>query len=131
MGFAGAWEPGNGFPSNIPGARFVIYLSVVVRRFSTPKQLNIDFQALIISRIQYATSACDACVHTEWWHKTDVFLSREFLSGLCCNATFDSLLYAADQPYSSPSVIVLIEYMQLYQQLETRVVTTRVQNMAV
>jgi hypothetical protein len=75
-----------------------LYLLKMLRKQGlAPKQLGIVFQALIISRIQYAISAWGGFVHSDWKRKIDAFLLRAHRSGLCTNLTFDTLLFAADQ----------------------------------
>jgi hypothetical protein len=75
-----------------------LYLLKLLRKQGlAPKQLGIVFQALIISRLQYAISAWGGFVHSDWRRKIDAFLLRAYRSGLCTNLTFDSLLFAADQ----------------------------------
>ena len=75
-----------------------IYLLKLLRKQGfPPKQLNAVFQAIIISRIQYAISAWGSFIHGDWIHKIEAFLTRAHHSGLCQDATFNSLLFAADQ----------------------------------
>jgi hypothetical protein len=61
------------------------------------KQLSIVFQALVISRIQYAVSAWGGFILAVWKRKIDVFLLRAYRFGFCGDISFDSLLFSADQ----------------------------------
>jgi hypothetical protein len=73
-----------------------LYLMKLLRKQGLPpKQMGIVFQAIIISRIQYAISAWGGFVHSDWKRKIDALLLRAYRSGLCTDLTFDSLLFAA------------------------------------
>jgi hypothetical protein len=55
------------------------------------------FQALVISRIQYAVSAWGGFILAVWKRKIDVFLLQAYRFGFCGDISFDSLLFSADQ----------------------------------
>jgi hypothetical protein len=75
-----------------------IYLMKLLRKQGLPlKQLSILFQALVISRIQYAVSAWVGFILAVWKRKIDVFLLRAYHFGFCGDVSFDSLLFSADQ----------------------------------
>jgi hypothetical protein len=75
-----------------------LHIIKLLRKQALPhEQLCIVFQAIIVSRIQYAISAWGGFVHADWKRKIDNFLWRAFQSGLCSDLTFDSLLFSADQ----------------------------------
>jgi hypothetical protein len=54
------------------------------------------FQAIIVSRIQYALPAWGGFVSCKMKHKTDALFSRANLSGFCNTFLFDGLLFSAD-----------------------------------
>jgi hypothetical protein len=75
-----------------------LHIIKLLRKQALPhEQLCIVFQAIIVSRIQYAISAWGGFVHADWKRKIDYFFWRAFQSGLCSDLTFDSLLFSADQ----------------------------------
>ena len=55
-----------------------LYLMKLLRKQGlSPKQMGIVFQAIIISRIQYAISAWGGFVHSDWKRKINALL-------ICC-----------------------------------------------
>jgi len=74
-----------------------LYLIKLLHHQGLPlEQLNIVFQAIIVSRIPYAVSAWGGFVTYDIKRKIDTFFSRANRSGFCNNFTFDTLLSPAD-----------------------------------
>ena len=75
-----------------------LYLMKLLRKQGLPnKQLNIVFQAIIVSRVQYAVSAWGGFLTADLIQQIDAFFSRAHRIGLCDDISFASLLFAADQ----------------------------------
>jgi hypothetical protein len=75
-----------------------LYLMKLLRKQGLPsRQLGIVFQAIIVSRIQYAISAWGGFHTADLIQKIDAFFLRAHRCGFCNDVTFASLLFAADQ----------------------------------
>jgi hypothetical protein len=74
------------------------YLMKLLRKQGLPhRQLCIVFQAIIVSRVQYAISAWGGFLTADFIQQIDAFFFRARQNGFCNDISFASLLFAADQ----------------------------------
>ena len=77
-----------------------LYLIKLLRKQGlTLKHLNIVFQAIYVSRIQYALTAWGGFVLCNMKHKIDALFFQANYSGFCNAFSFDGLLFSADHTF--------------------------------
>jgi hypothetical protein len=75
----------------------LLFNEVTCKQGLPHRQLSIVFQAIIVSRVQYAISAWGGFLTADFIQQIDAFFFRARQNGFCNDISFASLLFAADQ----------------------------------